>query len=257
MAISTIISEQFEGVIWRMEIDELTDTLFLEIRNEEERTVSFSAVSLSNGELLFKNVTTPEKWLSGIEAAFDGVLLLHFYQSESGPAHKGLLAIEAGSAKTLWSNYTYTFDHLTENGPVVYDVRIHPRKYFHLHIKTGATDRIYEPSVYKDLQNSVVLPHTISPDDLPVKLIPVHPFGNTLHYLEYNNFRIVSLHTLKGGELNQVLLVFDETVTGSNKIVNEDLLNTGIQKLQPEAFIIHKNKLIYIKNKCELKVLPL
>ncbi|BAU54721.1 DUF4905 domain-containing protein [Mucilaginibacter gotjawali] len=257
MAIASLISEQFDGVIWRMEIDELSDTLFVEIRNEEERKVSFAAVSLSDGTVLFKNIAAPEKWLTGIEAAFDGVLLLHFYQSESGPAHKGLMAIEAGSAKILWSNYTYTFDYLTEKGPVVYDVRIHPRKLFLLDIKTGATERLYQPSLYKDLQNSIVLPHIVSPEELPVKLISVHPFGNSTHYLEYNNFRIVSLHALKGGELNQVLLVFDQTIPGSNTIVYEDLLNAGIQKMQPEAFIIHKNRLIYIKNKCELKVLPL
>jgi len=162
MVISPIISEQFDGKIWRMEIDELSDTLFLEIRDEEEKTVSFSGIDLSEGKILFKDITTPERWLTGIEAAYDGVLLLHFYQTETGPAHKGLMAIDGGTAKLLWSDFTHTFDHLTENGPVVYDARIHPRKFFLLDCKTGATNRVYEPSVYKELQNSVVLPHTVS-----------------------------------------------------------------------------------------------
>jgi len=38
--------------------------------------------------------------------------------------------VDAVTTKILWSDFTYTFDHLSENGPVVYDVRIHPRKYF-------------------------------------------------------------------------------------------------------------------------------
>jgi len=240
-----------------MEIDEVSDTIFAELRDEERRKVNFAAISLSSGEVFFKDITTPEKWLTGIEAAFDGVLLLHFYQSETGPAHKGLMAIDANTAKILWSDYTYTFDRLTENGPVVYDVRIHPRKFFLLDIKTGATNRIYEPSVYKELQNSIVLPELILPDDLSFKLIPIHPFGNSAHYLEYNNFRIVSLHALKGGELNQMLFIFDVAEPDNKMIAYEDLLNAGIQKMQPEAFIMHKNRLIYIKNKCELKVLSL
>jgi hypothetical protein len=81
---------------------------------------------------------------------------------------------------------------------------------------------------------------------------PVHAFGNMIHYLEYNNFRIVSLHALRGGQLMQSLFVMD----GVNKVY-EDLLSQEIQKIQPEAFILHKNRLIYIKNKSELKVLTL
>jgi hypothetical protein len=78
------------------------------------------------------------------------------------------------------------------------------------------------------------------------------PYGNSVHYLEHNNFRIVSLHTLQAGHLKQYLYVMD----GVDKVY-ENLLNTGIQKLQPEAFILHKNCLIYIENKSCLKVIKL
>ena len=43
---------------------------------------------------------------------------------------------------------------------------------------------------------------------------------------------------------------------GFNKLY-EDLLTENVQKLQPESFIMHKDRLIYIKNKSELKVLTL
>jgi hypothetical protein len=235
-----------------MEIDELSETLFIEVRNNEEKKVYFSAVNLLSGETLFKDLTAPERWLTGIEAAYDGVLLLHFYQSETGPTHKGLMAIDAFTAKTLWSNYTYGFDHLSVNGPVLFDGRIQPRKLFLADIKTGATTRIYEPTVYRELKNNVVLPELKAPELLSSNFLPVHPFGNMLHYLEYNNFRIVSLHALKGGQLTQSIYIFD----GVHKVY-EDLLNAEIQKIQPEAFILHKNRLIYIKNKLELKILTL
>jgi hypothetical protein len=235
-----------------MEIDELTETIFAEIRNSEEKKVSFGAVDLLNGKTLFKELTTDERWHTGIEAAYDGVLLLHFYQSETGPTHRGLLAIDADTGNTLWSNYNFTFDHLSANGLVLYDARIHPRKLFLADIKTGATTRIYEPSVYRELKNSITLPELKTPEFLSAKLVTVHPFGNMVHYLKYNNFIIVSLHALKSGELTQSLYIMD----GVNKVY-EDLLNAGIQKIQPEAFIMHKNHLIYIKNKSELKVLTL
>lgn len=265
MAIQQLISEQFNSAIWRMEIDEITDTLFVEVRDGEEKKVSFGAVNLGSGEVYFKDLQTPERWLTGIEAAFDGVLLLHNYQTELGPAHRGLEAIDALTTQTLWNNYTYAFDHLCVNGPIVYDTRIQPRKLFIANIKTGETTRIYEPSVYMELKNNVVLPLLTTPEAIhhstnnathhspfTAHSIPAHPFGNTIHYLEYNNLRIVSLHALRGGQLTQSLYIMD----GVDKVY-EDLLNAEIQKIQPEAFIMHKNRLIYIKNKSELKILTL
>ncbi|MDB5130446.1 MAG: hypothetical protein JWR02_195 [Mucilaginibacter sp.] len=251
MDIQPHISKQFNGDIWRLEIDELSDTIFVEIRNSAEKQVSFSAINLVSGEVYFENFTTPERWLTGIEAAFDGVLLLHSYQSETGPAHKGLVAIDGLSSKTLWSNYTLAFDHLTVEGPVLYDAHFHPRQLFLADIKTGAAKRVYKPSVYKILENSIITPGIIDPA-LITDFLTMRPFGERVHYLEYNNLRIVSLHVLKAGTLTQSIFIMD----GINRIY-EDLINSDIQKLQPEAFIMHKNHLIYIKNKSELKALAL
>jgi hypothetical protein len=246
------INEPFAGTIWRMEIDGLSETIFVEIRDNENKKVSFGSIDLRSGKVYFKDLETPERWLTGIEAAYNGVLLIHYYQSETGPVHKGLLAIDAFTGETLWSNFTYAFDHLTVNGPVVYDTRVQPRKLFLADIKTGKTIGIYEPSALHELETNIVVPEQLSPEFLPGELINVHPYGNWVHYLEYNNFRIVSLHALKEGRLIQELYVLD----GGNKIY-EDLLNSEIQKIQPEAFIMHQHYLIYIKNKTELKVLPL
>jgi len=245
------IEQHFEGTIWRMEIDEITDTIFIEIRKEPEKQVSFSSINLNNGDVNFKNLVTPERWLTGIETAYDGILLLHNYQSANGPAHRGLTAI-ATNGTVLWTNYNQAFDHLTVNGPILYDTQIHPKKIFLVDVKTGAVTRLYEPTILPEIKSNIAVPDMVSPETLPHEALTFPVFGNSVHYLEYNNFRIVSLHTLQAGVLKQYLYVMDGAVR-----VYEDLLNTDIQKLQPEAFILHKNRLIYIKNKSELKVLSL
>ena len=252
MTLSPHVNQQFAGTIWRMEIDAANDILLVEIRNNEDRSVSFGAIDLKGGRLYFKDLTTSERWLTGIECAWGGVLLIHYYQSETGPAHKGLLAIDAITGQTLWNNFTHAFDHLTAKGPVVYDTRIQPRKLFLADIKTGATTRIYEPYIFPEPENYIVVPEQLTADLLPPGLITIHPYGNWVDYLEYNNFRIVSLHALKAGQLIQTLYVFE-----GSSVMYEDLLNADIQKIQPEAFIMHNNCLIYIKNKTELKVLSL
>jgi len=251
-AMQPYICEQFAGDIWRIEIDELTDTLVAEIRSSADKQVSFSAINLSTGRVNFKALTMPERWLTGIEAAFNGVLLLHNYHTEAGPMHKGLVAVDVISGEVLWSNYTLAFDHLSLEGPIVYDVHIHPRKLFLADVKTGATQRVFEPSIYQPVKNNIVIPDIKTPDQPTVAGLPAHPYGETVCCLDHNNFRIVSLHALKAGVLTQLMFIMD-----GGRIVYQDILNAGIQKLQPESFIMHNDRLIYIKNKSELKVLAL
>ncbi len=243
-------SKQFNGIIWRMEIDEGTDIVYLEIRHPEDKLVTFAAVNLASEVTQFENITTPERWLTGIESAFGGVLLLHGYQGENAPVHKGLTAIGT-NGKILWSNYSLSFDHLTINGPVTFAAQIQPRKLFLTDVITGLTIRPYNMEQDRGYENSVVYPQLTNSGGLNFTL-PVESYNGVVHYLTYNNYRIVSLHTLAGGQLKQYLYVwaFDD-------LVYEDLLNENIQKMQPEAFIRYKNQIIYIKNKTELRFLKL
>ncbi|MDB5022835.1 MAG: hypothetical protein JWP78_590 [Mucilaginibacter sp.] len=246
------ISYQFKSPVWRLEIDALSETIFAEIREPADKKVCFAAISLDNGTVYFDELQTEERWLTGIEAAYDGILLLHNYESEAGPAHKGLIAIGGTTGEIIWRNYIYAFDHLSANGPVIYDTRIQPRKLFLADTGTGEAKRRYEPSVDIEFDSHLVLPEIASPELLKSRIAPVNPFGNTVHYLEHNKLRIVSLHTLEGEALQQHLYIMDNT-----EIIYEDLLNTDIQKLQPESFLMHKDHLIYLKDKSQLKVLNL
>jgi len=247
------IQHQCNAPVWRMEIDELSNMIFLEVRNGGDKSVSFTSIDMDNSMVNFEGFTTPERWLTGIEAAYNGVLLVHNYQSEKGPAHKGLTAIDGLTGKTLWSNYTLAFDHLSVNGPVVYNTQIQPRKLTLADIKTGATVRSYQPVIDIGLDNHILSPQTLPAETFKNLLPGVNAYGNTAHYLEHNTFRIVSLHTFLDGQLKQRLYIIDDKAA----IVYHDLLQSDIQKLQPEAFVVHNNELIYLKNRSELIVLNL
>ena len=246
-----LVAEHFNGEIWRMEVDHTTHTLFAEIRHKDDRRVSFAAISLVSGKTYFKNHTIDETWLTGIETAYNGVLLLHYYQTASGPTHKGLAAIEAETGNLLWHNFNYTFDQLTVNGPVVYDSRLQPPSYQLIDIKTGAIQRKYDAAIDVLDDNHIKVPEA-TPMPLTMPKLPVEPYRNNVHYLEYNSWIIVSLHSLWADQLKQGLYVVKD-----GSMVFEDILNTNIQKLQPEAFVLYHNQLIYLKDKVEIKVLNL
>ncbi len=246
------ISHQFKSPVWRLEIDGLTGIILVEVRDVANKKVSFSSINLDDGAVYFDDLQTEERWLTGIEAAYNGVLLLHNYESESGPTHKGIIALDVFTGATIWNNFNSAFDHLTINGPLIYDTRMQPRKLLLAGIKTGETVRKYEPLIDLELTNELELPAAGS-DEFSLSLhLPLSPLENTIHYLEHNNLRIVSLHALTAGTLQQHLYIMD-----GEDVVFEDLLNTNIQKLQPESFLLCKDKLIYLKNQSQLKVLNL
>lgn len=241
----------FGSAIWRMEIDDLTDVMIIEVRNQEDKQVSFASVSLFTNVIHFDNLLTDERWLTGIECAYDGIALLHYYKHESGPEHKGVIGINLISGALLWSNYSHAFDHLTINGPAVYNTNLQPKKLLLADIKTGNIVRAYYETD-KPLPNSIVIPALTSASHITGIPLEIKAVGNIVHYLHHNNYRIVSLHALKNALLQQHLFILN-----GDDVVYTDLLNTGIQKLQPEAFVLHKNVLIYIKNKTEIVVLPM
>ena len=247
--LKTHFTQQFNGIVWRMEIDAATDTLAVEIRQDTDKQVSFAAIDLTSGKLNFTGLTTSERWLTGLEGTHNGVILLHHYQSATSPVHKGLIAADAGTGHVLWSNYNYAFSNFCSGGVVLYDTRLQPHKFFLADLKTGATLRDYQPSIDITLQSEITLPDMVAPEGY----LPQQPFGNIIHQLFFKHYRIVSLHALTGREeLTQQLYIIDGTT-----ISYHDLLNAAIQKLQPEAFVLYKDHLIYLKNRSQLKVINL
>ena len=253
MQLQPYIDLEFNAPIWRMEIDELNDTLLLEVRDIPNRQVSFAGVDLNRAHLNFKDLTLPERWLSGLEAANNGVMLVHGFQGETVPVHKGLTAVDGVNGNVLWSDYNIIFESTNHEGFIVSDARIQPKKYFNIDAKTGqrtVDQRITEITDIK--KSNIQYPITVTIDEIPTGL-NANVYGNEVHYLSHNNFRIVSLHALCEGVLTQHLYVLN----GDDIPVFEDLIAGQIQKLQPEAFISYKNKLIWLKNRSVLKVLNL
>jgi hypothetical protein len=246
------ISKQTKGQIWKLEIDQNAGMLYVQTRETENRQALLFGFDLNASASTFTDLAQPEKWLTGMEGSYAGVLFLHGYQSAKSPVHKGITAVEGQSGKTLWSNYTYAIENIGNNGPIAYNTQIQPKKLLLLNAHTGATIRAYNPSIDVDITSYTRFPSVSETLDNELKgLIQGQVVGN-IHYIGHNSFRIVSLHTLFENVLSQVLLIIQ-----AGNLVYYDLLNDKIQKLQPEAFIMHRNRLIYIKDKVELKVLNL
>jgi hypothetical protein len=135
----------------------------------------------------------------------------------------------------------------------VYNAQLQPRKLFLADMKTGVNLRPYEPVIDLLPTNYIISAPLMPASFLPGLTLPQEPYTNTVHYIEHNTYRIVSLHTFFQEKLKQHLYI----INSEGAVVYQDLLNSDIQKLQPEAFVIHKNNLIYLKERSVLVVLNL
>jgi hypothetical protein len=250
--VTPYIDEHFEGQIWKFTIDSQANLLFCEVRNPDNKEVSFASIDLNTGNTNFNNLGLPEKWLSGLDSAFNGTMFIHGFQSAQSPIRKGITAIDGATGKQLWSNYIDTISHISVNGPIAYNSQVQPVKLLLLNAETGATLRTFNASIDVEMSHSINLPQILT--DLPSEFIPFFDgeLKGNIHYMEHNSFRIVSLHTLNYGVLTQLLFI-----TQNGDLVYRDLLNDKIQKLQPEAFIMYQGKLVCIKNTRELKIFNL
>ena len=80
-----------------------------EVRDTAAKSVSFFRVTVSGGDLLWKDATAPWGWWTGIECVTPGVLLLHGFASPDLPGHRGLTALDLRSGQALWSDDEIVF----------------------------------------------------------------------------------------------------------------------------------------------------
>ncbi|MGV8880355.1 MAG: DUF4905 domain-containing protein [Sphingobacteriaceae bacterium] len=250
--VDLLIAEKLSGIIWKLEIDSNHNLLFVEVRNQEEHQVSFTAIDLLTGKINFNNLRTEERWQIGMEGAGNGMLFLHGYDAVSSPAHKGIIAVDGISGKTIWANYVMAVDQFFEEGIMVFDTRLQPRRLQLINYETGA---IMGPANHFNPTNRTVdLIYPKAENTYPM-LLNNHftgTFTSDAMVADHQHSQIVSLHAAVDNFFNQHLFILR-----SEEIIFQDLLNEHIQKLQPEAFVMHKRKLVYIKNHSEIKVVNL
>ncbi|QQL50989.1 DUF4905 domain-containing protein [Mucilaginibacter ginkgonis] len=251
MQLSPYINIELTHPVWRMQIDEQEDILCLETRDVANKAAAFTTIDVRHGRILFKNKTLPNGWLCGLEVAAFGVMLVHGYQSENLPVRKGLMAIDAKTGDLLWENHNLNFESVATTDFRVYDLRIQPKRISVIDAKAGTA--LSNAPVIDEQASSILFPESVVDDTVHKLGIPDISMPHTALLLSHNGYIIVSLHALSAGVVNQFLYVIDS----NRNVVFKDIIATDIQKLQPEAFIVFKQKLIWLQNRSVVKVLHL
>ena len=229
-------------MIWKVKIHG-SGVIAIETRNSELKQVLFSAFSFITGETYFKEQVYEENW--NLSLAFAGAknLVLNAYEHAETPESKGILSVNMRDGSIIWQKFNISLNQVQDEGLQVYDSRLQPRKCYWIGHFTaeGIAPPVADPHdmgiIFPETSNSFILP----------SFIKYGVIAGEVSTLYYSEKVFLSFHEIESGYLKQRLIVYQE-----DKVLIDDILISGIQKLQPEAFFIQQNHLFYIRNKQEI-----
>lgn len=238
------VSEIFTGLIWKIKINKETGLLAIETRNSELKQVAFSVLNFHNGKIHFKENTYQESWNLSLEYLGKENLIIKAYENPNTPESKGIISVNLSDGSVIWQKFNISLNQVHEAGLQVYDTRILPRKYLWLdHLTSSPVD---PPAQSLPDSNSIRLAEPDNSFKLPV-FIKHQELVGEFFTLSHKDLYIVSFHELTGDFMQQRLIVYQ-----GDSILLDDILISGIQKLQPEAFFMQQDHLFYIRNKQEI-----
>lgn len=242
--LSPIFSEKFEGIIWKIEVNEKYDLIAIESRTLESKKTSFTVINYKTGEIYLKEKIFQELWNLNLAYIAEKNLIITAYGQPGSPESKGIISVNIKDSEVLWEHYNLSLYKATDEGLQVYDPRINPRRLSWIsHIKgenIEESDKIEhsnETLIHPEFKNQFVIPD----------FILIEEIVGDLSVLCVRDLKIISFHEKIQNNIQQRLVVYQE-----DTILLDEILIMDIQKLQPESFFMQKNHLFYIRNKNEI-----
>ncbi len=226
-------------IIWKIILDDDNETLIWEARTIDKK-VFFNAYDFKKDKYLLLDFYFEEDWLLNIQTVKNDILYLTGFESEFSPVQKGIIAFDLKLKKILWQNFSVTLHQFTQQGLIVFDPRVNPRKYKLLNTENGELINVVlmeELNVLKSFKNEIFLP----------KIIDENKDWETTHQLIYKELEITSGYNPQGNHFDQYI-----KIKKNNKVLFENTINQGITKKSFDTFFIWQSKLIFIKNKSEI-----
>lgn len=247
-----------QGTLWRV-IFSHNGYIVCEERNTENKSVAFSCIESSTGNVLWKNRSYNEPWWIGIEGITHDRLYLHGFKKPDMPEHLGIIAVDLLTGDELWRSMNASF--LTDDNSFVYGFKdLFERRVYHKFDRhTGTFIEQLESlpaSIEPNLQlekTDFLFPSAYHDDDAEVT--------KALSLLQYTDKKITGIEYVHCGAL-LILNIYtaheaDNTMKNSLSIIDtraekkvySDVLNEATPYPVPDSFFVDGDTLYYVKER--------
>jgi hypothetical protein len=249
-------SHHFPGVIWNTLAVPETNLLILEVRDDKNFQVQFSALDFSSGKFAWKDLKFKETWWIGCTAANPQVILFHTYVDKATPNHKNLIAYDIFEQKIRWEVEEFSFFDWDSSVICGYRTKDELKKAI-VSIDTGfVAEGDWQVGPVQDKEN-VLRPTQFLEGSSNFEMVKTFIQQHTKHviskgaeYVEWRDWIMISMYVEVNGKLANYLLVFDK----DGQFLMEEKLAENLTGLGADTFFILSGCLFLVKNKSELVV---
>jgi len=247
------------------------DKLIIEERNIENKQAYFNCLNINNGKKIFKNLQFDEKFWIGIETVYNDVILFHKFRKPDMPHHRGILAFDIKTKKTIWENAERTFLFIKEEKVFTFQQQFEQREYFVLDFYTGEvvdelgtdSDSINllreEVNASEDF-SSYFFPGSFGDDnnidqsamELLQKLREDHVITGKIEYVLKEQLLMFNIHQVNSD--NSLNNLFKAVDLSNGKYILEKVLNFSTNAFVPDSFFLKDNILFLLIERTKLEV---
>jgi len=251
----------FNVLIWKILASEDGEFLVLELRDSVKQTTSLSVVSTSNSTLKYTLETLPKPWWIGLKSTAENTFVLQGFKDGKNPDVLGMFVYDLTTGVKLWEDTAVIFLGYDKGGKVLVQSTENLSSNFQKRSLSNGTvleSNIEIPSYFPETENTfLVHPHLYTEENVHYTSIAefiqhYSPIG-PIEYCEFKNYIIIAYYNRIENVLTNKILIIDE----QGEELTHDVLMSETKGIGMSSFFICKDKLIYVKNKKQLRLVEL
>lgn len=244
-------SHVFDGIVWNTIVSSEKGVLFVEVRNNEQKRVTFSALDIQTGKFLWRDILFDEPWWISLGTTSGDILVFTIYLETNNPDKKGVFAYHIYDRRIVWWNNDFSLTSVTNDQ--VFGVT---SKYG---TRSVVLDMVSGREIPSGLNNgkiadAVVRPHQYLDDNeyfATVKTFLSRKFNLTpviaLEYMEHDSIIFISFY-IQDRELANYLLI----VSADGEELMKEKLDEHLKGIGMDTFFVLSGCVFFVKNKVEL-----
>ena len=246
------MSLPFDSSIWNLVVHPDQPAIFIELRNEQHKKVTFSALDLKTKQTLFNDLTFEEPWWISLSFVSGTTMLLTTYNDTNNPDKKSVIAYDLIEKKIRWWRNNFAIATVTNNRVAGADNTL-GMKFFTLDLHNGepcAEQLVSYPEqnflLNKPLQYYPGTAHFETVKMYMEAKLKVSP-QSVIEYMELSALIFISYYVNEPDLANYLIVMSTEGEVLLHERIGERLKGIGV-----DTFFLFSGYLIFVKNKCEL-----